>query len=82
MFKILWLAYDLIRLDWCNRRYTQCGTMQKFTTTRFWLVFPTRVFPNPKPVFFGYFLLPETRIFSTAKPGYFKNFGIAVAFKY
>jgi len=26
------------------------------------LVFPIRVFPNPKPVFFGYFLLPETWI--------------------
>jgi len=37
-------------------------------------VFPTR--------FFGYFLLPETRVFSTTKPGYFKNPGIAVAFKY
>jgi len=34
-------------------------------------VFPTQVFPNRKPVFFGYFLLPETRLFSTTKPGYF-----------
>jgi len=33
-----------------------------------------RVFPNPKPVFFGYFQLPETRVF--------KKTGIAVAFKY
>jgi len=38
---------------------------------RFWLVFPTGVFPNPKPVFLaifyypkpGFFLLPETRVF-------------------
>ena len=34
------------------------------------IVFPTRVFPNPKPVFFGYFLLP---VFSTTKPGYLEN---------
>jgi len=47
-----------------------------------WLVFPTRVFPNPKPVFFGYFLLHQTRVFSTTKPGYLKKTGIAVAFKY
>jgi len=46
------------------------------------LVFSTRVFPNSKPVFFGYFLLPEIRFFSTTKPGCFKNPGIAVAFKY
>ena len=37
------------------------------------LVFPTRVFPNPKPVFFGYFPLPETRFFSTTNSGYLKN---------
>jgi len=37
------------------------------------VVFPTRVFPNPKPGFFGYFLLTPTRFFSTTKPGYFKN---------
>ena len=33
-----------------------------------------RVFPNPKPVFFGYFLLPETRffwIFSTTRNPFF-----------
>jgi len=50
--------------------------------THILLVFPTRVFKEPKPGFFGYFLLPETRFFSTTKPGYLKNPGIAVAFKY
>jgi len=33
------------------------------------VVFPTQVFLNPKPRFFGYFLLPETRFFITTKPG-------------
>jgi len=27
------------------------------------VVFPTRVFPNAKPAFFGYFLRHETRVF-------------------
>jgi len=39
-------------------------------------------FPEPETRVFGYFLLPETRVFSTTKPGYFKNPGIAIAFKY
>jgi len=42
-----------------------------FLLTKLWLVFPTRVFYDPKPVFF-----------STTKPGYYKKPGIAVAFKY
>jgi len=52
------------------------------TLARWEVVFPTLVFPNPKPVLFGYFLPPETRFFSTTKRRYFKNPGIAVAFKY
>jgi len=36
-------------------------------------VFPTRVFPNPKPGFFGYFLLPETRVFQLPNPGILEN---------
>jgi len=39
-------------------------------------VFPTRVFPNPKPGLFVYFLLPElseTRFFQLPNPGIFKN---------
>jgi len=46
------------------------------------LVFPTRVYPNPKPVFFGYFLPPETRGSLTKKNGYFERSEIAVAIKY
>jgi len=33
------------------------------------LVFPTRVFPIRKPVFSGYFLLPEARFFQLPNPG-------------
>jgi len=29
-------------------------------------MFPIRVYPNPKTVFLGYFLLPATRFFSNA----------------
>jgi len=36
-------------------------------------VFPTWVFPNPKPGFLGYFLLPKTQVFLTTKAGYFQN---------
>jgi len=36
------------------------------------LVFLTRVYPNPKPVF-GYFLLPVTHFFQPANPDILKN---------
>jgi len=46
-----------------------------------YVVFLTRVFPNPKLVFW---LFSGTRnpFFSTTKPGYFKKIGIDVAVKY
>ena len=46
------------------------------------LVFPTRVFPNLKPVFLAIFYYPKPGYFSTTKPGNLKKPGIAVAFKY
>jgi len=36
-------------------------------------MFPAQVFPNPKPVFLGYFLLPETRFFQLPNRGILKN---------
>ena len=36
-------------------------------------MFPTRVYPNPKPGFFGYFLLPETRAFFNYQTRELKN---------
>jgi len=48
----------------------------------FKIAFPTRVIPNSKPGFFGYFLLPETWVFFNYQTRVFQNPGIAVAFKY
>jgi len=62
--------------------YLTTMTVQlRWHTYRFILVFPTRVFPNPKPVFFAIFYYPKPGFFSTTKPGYFKQPRIAVAFQ-
>jgi len=59
----------------CDVRETQDACIEASVTDKAFrrldvytvLVFPTRVFLNPKPGFFGYFLLPETRVFLTQK---------------
>jgi len=37
------------------------------------LVFPTRVFPNPKPGFLAIFYYPKPGFFQLSNPGIFKN---------
>jgi len=64
----------------CSSTKYQAGfaSLQKYHL----LTFPTWVFPNPKPGFFSYFLLPETRVFFNHQTRILKKTGIAVAVKY